>query len=107
LRAAAAALFLALAGCAQVDPHTLYERGRIHYRQGNYRAAIQEFESAYRASHAPALLFDLAQAHRRDGDRGRALPLYRAYLRDLPHAKNRAEVQRRIADLEAGVRSLK
>jgi tetratricopeptide (TPR) repeat protein len=91
------ALAVALAACA--DPHELYQRGLVYYRLGDYRAAIHEFEAAYRTTRAPALLYDLAQAHRLDGDRRRALPLYRAYLHDLPNARNRAEVEQRIAEL--------
>lgn len=97
----AAALFLALAACGHVDPRELYQRGRVYYRLGDYRAAIREFEEAYRTTRSPALLYDLAQAHRLDGNRQRALPLYRAYLHDLPKAKNRAEVEQRISELEA------
>ena len=97
----AAALLLALAACGHTDPRELYQRGRVYYRLGDYRAAIRDFEAAYLTTRAPALLYDLAQAYRLDGDRRRALPLYRAYLHDLPKAKNRAEVEERIAELEA------
>ena len=95
----AAALLLALAACGHTDPHELYQRGRVYYRLGDYRSAIRDFEAAYRTTRAPALLYDLAQAHRLDGDKSRALPLYRAYLHDVPNAKNRFEVEQRIAEL--------
>jgi tetratricopeptide (TPR) repeat protein len=92
--------FLALyLGCAHADPEELYRRGMLHYELGRYPDAIDAFTRAYQASGKPALLYDLAQAYRMSRAPEKALPLYRAYLRQSPRAANRDEVERRIAEL--------
>src|SRR5439155_1654304 len=68
-----------------------YERGTLRYNLGDFDAAIVEFKAAYEASRAPALLYNLAQAHRLNRDPERALYFYRTYLREAPDAENRAE----------------
>ncbi len=87
--------------CAHADPQALYQRGRADYQRGRYQRAIDAFAEAYRATGEPELLYDMAQAFRRDHALDKALPLYRAYLQKAPHAANRAEVEERIADLRA------
>jgi len=91
--------WLFLVACAHADPHQLYLRGRAHYHARQYQLAIADFDHAYKISREPALLFDLAQAQRKNRAPDRALPLYRAYLRAQPRAANRVEVKLRIAQL--------
>jgi hypothetical protein len=71
------------------------------YDLGHWDEAIRGFETSYRLTGDPILLFDLAQAHRQAGHVRAALTTYRAYLRQRPDAPNRAKVEERIADLEA------
>src|SRR5262249_30670262 len=47
----------------------------------------------------PIFLFNIAQAYRQKGDPQKAVFFYRAYLRESPRARNRAEVEGRIAEL--------
>ncbi|HZS40562.1 MAG TPA: hypothetical protein VFF06_27205 [Polyangia bacterium] len=77
-----------------------YERGLAHYNLREYLNAIDEFQSAYRYKPDPVFLYNLGQAHRLANDPEHALYFYRAYLRNLPDAENRAEVEQRIVDLE-------
>ena len=67
-----------------------YERGTKFYDIGKYDDAIREFEAAYEAKSDPAIIFNLAQAHRLAGHNQEALQLYRNYLRYVPHPPNRA-----------------
>jgi tetratricopeptide (TPR) repeat protein len=80
----------------------LYEQGKISYAIGDYPSAIALFEQSYALSRAPALLFNLAQAHRLAGfgHCRRAHWLYGRYLDAVPHAENASEVEERIRELE-------
>jgi tetratricopeptide (TPR) repeat protein len=95
----------ALAHGAPADSETAearahYERGLTHYNLQEYRSAIAEFKEAYRLHPSPTLLYNIAQCQRLVLDAEAALASYRAYLRSLPEAPNRVEVQGRIAGLE-------
>jgi len=80
-----------------------YERGTKLYDIGKYEEAIKEFEAAYEAKSDPALLYNLAQSHRLAGHSSEALQLYRNYLRYVPHAANRVDIEERIKTLEKTV----
>jgi tetratricopeptide (TPR) repeat protein len=77
-----------------------YQKGTTFYDLGRYDDAIKEFEAAYQIKNDPALLYNLAQSHRLAGHDEQALHFYRTYLRRVPNAKNRTEIEGRIAALE-------
>src|SRR5437868_15101709 len=54
----------AAGGDATISPEARrhVEEGVVHYDAGRYQQAIDEFELAYRLSHRPALLFNIARA---------------------------------------------
>lgn len=79
---------------------------RAHFHEGTkafdlglYDLAIREYMAAYQAKSAPALLYNLAQAHRLAGHLKEAQRFYRIYLERLPNAKNRDEVEAKLAAL--------
>ena len=76
-----------------------YEAGLARYNLGEFDAAINEFKTAYTLSHAPRLLFNIAQAQRLKKDYAQALYSYTTYLRLVPDAPNRVDVTARIAEL--------
>ncbi len=86
------------AGKKAAKPH--YEKGASEYNLGHFAEAISEFEKAYEQDPAPILLFNIAQAHRQSGNNERAAFFYRRYLEQDPNADNRADVEKRIKDLE-------
>jgi tetratricopeptide (TPR) repeat protein len=97
----AVALF---AGSARAEDLSV---ARDHYRKGttaydlqDYRTAAHEYEEAFRIVNDPALLFNIGQAYRYAGDATKAIGAYRAFLRRVPKADNRAEVEARITDLQ-------
>ena len=59
------------------------------------------FLEAYRLKPDPSFLFNIAQCHRKLGELNAALDFYRKYLRSLPNAPNRVEVERMISELRA------
>lgn len=79
----------------------LFERGRVAYDDGRYRDAWDYFHQAYVLSKRPQLLYNVGQAADRLRLDQQALDAFRLYLKKLPEADNRREVENRIAALEA------
>src|SRR5262245_62111772 len=77
-----------------------YQKGTAFYDLGRYQDAIREFEAAYELKNDPALLYNLAQSHRLAGNAEQALHFYRTYLKKVPKAANRVEIEGRITTLE-------
>ena len=78
-----------------------FNQGNRHYELGHYQEALNEFEVAYMAVPDPVFLFNIAQCHRKMGHDKEAVGFYKSYLRAAPNAPNRADVQKRIRELEA------
>lgn len=84
-----------------------FQAGAAAYAAGDYLAAIQALESAYRATPLPAIAFSLAQALRRQyfvshelEHLNRAVTLYRSYLTQVPLGGRRADATDALAQLE-------
>jgi tetratricopeptide (TPR) repeat protein len=107
LLAAAVVLTLWPPTQAHADPARLrearahYEQAVAYYNLDEYAPALAEFREAYRIKPDPSFLFNIAQCHRRLGQNEAALDYYRKYLRNLPDAPNRADVERMVAELHA------
>ena len=80
---------------------THYENAVSHYNLDEIEAALEEFREAYRFKPDPSFLFNIAQCYRKLGQREAAIDFYRKYVRASPDATNRAEAERRIAELKA------
>jgi tetratricopeptide (TPR) repeat protein len=78
-----------------------YEQAISHYNLDELEPALAEFREAYRFKPDPSLLFNIAQCHRKLGQREAAIDFYRKYVRASPDANNRAEAERWIAELKA------
>jgi tetratricopeptide (TPR) repeat protein len=78
----------------------LYERATRLYDVGKYGDAIAAYEQAYLLVEDPALLYNIGQAYRLWDRPEEALRSYKNYLRKRPEASNRADVERKISDLE-------
>jgi tetratricopeptide (TPR) repeat protein len=77
-----------------------FEDGSRLYDLGKFRDAAREYEEAYKYKPDPALLFNIGQAYRAAGDAGDALTAYKSYLRKVPEAPNRKEVEGHIEKLQ-------
>jgi tetratricopeptide (TPR) repeat protein len=77
-----------------------YERATRAYDIQKYQEAIDEYQKAYEIAGDPAMLYNVAQAYRLNGQLPEALHSYRRYLQRSPNARNREDVDRKIADLE-------
>jgi tetratricopeptide (TPR) repeat protein len=108
--ASAAAPALAAAPAPASDPAAVararFEAGVTAFDQGRFRDAVELFKEADRLAPSARLSFNIAKVYERMGDNRGALAAYRDYLRRLPGAENRAEVSRRVAELEQSLMAL-
>jgi tetratricopeptide (TPR) repeat protein len=92
---------------AETKPETtaqmreLFEKAQASYDRGEYPQAEEQFLAAYQIKPAPSLLFNAAVAREKQGNRAGAAELFQRYLTESPDARDRAEVQQRIAALQA------
>jgi tetratricopeptide (TPR) repeat protein len=76
-------------------------RATIEYNLGHFDEAVTEYEAAYKLALDPAMLFNIAQAHRLGGHPERALAAYKAYLRTAPPgARGRKQAEKWRDELE-------
>jgi hypothetical protein len=78
----------------------LFEKGRVAFADGQYRDAWEHFRDAYKLSKRPALLYNVGQSADRMRMDREALEAFRLYLKKLPEAENRKEVESRVRWLE-------
>jgi tetratricopeptide (TPR) repeat protein len=107
MRLLVAAVVLVLAGPAGADnkdaARAAYQEATREYDLNEFDKALEAFKRAYRNYEEPAFLFNIAQCERQLGKKDEAIKFYRSYLRKMPDAPNRAEVERLIAGLEASI----
>jgi hypothetical protein len=87
----------------KAEMKSLYERATRAYDVGKYAEAIEEYQKAYEIGGDPPMLYNIAQAYRLNDQPGEAVRFYRRYLQRAPQARNREDVERKIADLEKQV----
>src|SRR5439155_18935700 len=80
-----------------------YAEATRYYDLNRFDLALEAFQRAYWNYEEPAFLYNLAQCHRQLHHKSDAVAFYRSYLRKLPDAPNRGDVQRTIGDLEAAI----
>jgi tetratricopeptide (TPR) repeat protein len=80
-----------------------FELGKKAYTVGDFDHAIELWKEGYELKDDPIFLYNIAQAYRQKGDSAKAIFYYRGYLRDAPQAKNRPEVEARMAELQRGI----
>jgi len=78
-----------------------YATGVRHFDLSEFDEALAEFKVAYRNKPDPVFLYNIGQCHRKLGHTDEAINFYQSYLRRAPDAKNREEVERRIAELQS------
>ena len=80
-----------------------YDKGTAAYALGDFVEAAYQYEAAFRLKADPALLFNAAQAHRRAGNRRRAMELYQNLLRVFPTAKGHQVARQHLDELRRSV----
>jgi tetratricopeptide (TPR) repeat protein len=87
-------------GSVPEKARALADRGRAAHDAGDYTTAISAFTQAYVMAPSPALLFNLAQAYRLQGDCDDAALMYRRYLATNPGPEARALAETHLASVE-------
>ncbi len=73
---------------------------KVHFKLGEFEAAIADWKEAYRLKSVPSILFNIAQAYRLVGNYKQSKFYYNNYLTDMPNAPNKDEVARQLEQLE-------
>ena len=94
------------ADAAQLTPQQK-EEVKLHYQRATraydlqkYQEAIEEYQKAYEISGDPPMLYNIGQAYRLADQPSEAVRYYRRFLQRMPNARNREDVERKIADQE-------
>ena len=82
------------------EARRLIAEGVRCFRANDYAGAVRAFTAANAAVPSPDLWYNIARAREMAQEYAGAVEDYRRYLRDKIDAPDRAEVERRIADLE-------
>lgn len=77
-----------------------YKAATGHFAVGEFAAAANEYEAAFKLHQDPALLFNAAQARRLAGENQKALVLYKNFLQLYPDSKQAPAVREQIAHLQ-------
>jgi hypothetical protein len=90
----------------QTEARAAFQRGGQFYQDSDWAHAIEAYRQAFDLWPNPVILFNLAQAYRRDGQLTQATETFQRYLREAPQISNeqRVEVEeaiREIADQRA------
>ncbi len=80
-----------------------YEEGTKAYNLGDFARAIEHYRAAYNALPEAVFLYNIAQSYRLAKDFEQALFFYQSFLRNMPDAANRAEVEARITEMQGAL----
>jgi tetratricopeptide (TPR) repeat protein len=80
-----------------------FQRGRIHYDNGEFDQAAVAFEQAYSLSRRHALLYNLYLAYRDANQQEKAAEALRNYLDRVEVIENRPQLEARLKALEEGI----
>src|SRR5690349_15258428 len=82
------------------EAQRLYGEGTKAYNLGDFAKAIENYKAAYNVLPEPVFLYNIAQAYRLANDLPQAVFFYKSFLRNMPDAPNRAEVEARVKEIE-------
>jgi tetratricopeptide repeat protein len=101
---AAVAIVAASAAPARADDaqaaRELFTQGNTFFDLGQFEKAIDAWQQGYQLKNDPGFLYNIAQAYRTTGDTQKAIFFYKRYLSNAPKARNREEVEQKIAALQ-------
>lgn len=101
--AAAPAAPAAAPTTTETQAREAFERGRIHYDNGDFPRAASAFEEAYRLSGRDGLLYNLYLSYRDANNQEKAAESLRAYLTKVEVIENRPQLEARLKALDEGI----
>ena len=84
---------------SEVAARALYAAAKAEYDAGQFKTALLHFQDAYDQSMRPQLLYNVGLAADRLRFNKTALDAFERYLKELPDAENRVEVENRVKAL--------
>lgn len=96
----AALVLLARVAHADGDAEKLYQEGQTAYDEKRYDDAITSWDKAYALSKLPALMFNLAQAHRLAGHCTKAVDAYQRFLTLDPASTEKPDAEQFLRELQ-------
>lgn len=86
----------------QSEARAHFQRGGQFYQDSDWAHAIEEFQSAFAIWPNPVILFNLAQAYRRDGQLTQAIETFNRYVEAAPSLtrEQRAEVEESVREIQ-------
>src|SRR5262249_28463094 len=84
-----------------------YDEAQTEYAIGRFAHAIELYKQAYALTQRPSMLFNIAQAYRLANDPTQAKFFYESYLRRVPDAPNRPEIEQRIDEMEQAIAKMR
>lgn len=81
-----------------------FQLGRLHYDNGEFQQAAENFEEAYRLSKRDVLWYNIHLAHRDAGNDAKAAEALRNYLTRVEAIANRAQLEARLEALDKQVK---
>lgn len=81
------------------EAHRVFLRAAAAYGNGEFEVAAELFEQAYALRPEPQLLYSLGSARERAGRVVGAIEAYEAFLREVPDAEERPDVERSLDTL--------
>jgi tetratricopeptide (TPR) repeat protein len=91
----------------ETEAREAFQRGRIHYDNGEFDQAATAFEQAYSLSHRHALLYNLYLAYRDANQQEKAAEALGNYLDRVEVIENRPQLEARLKALEEGIAARK
>jgi tetratricopeptide (TPR) repeat protein len=85
----------------------LIESATKHYQAGDYDSAAAEYFAAYEKKPLAALLFNVAQSHRKAGRYAEALTLYERFLKEDPKSTLAPEAEAHATAMRAQIEAAK
>ncbi len=77
-----------------------YAEGTKAYNLGDFAKAVESFKAAYQTKPDPVYLYNIAQSYRLMKNWEQAQFFYKSFLRNMPDAPNKEEVDQRIKEMD-------
>ena len=88
-----------------VKAKAAFDRAEVHFKLGEFKAALPLYKEAYRAKAMPEFLFNIGQCHRHLGDCRKANFFFRQFLSHRPKTPHKANLEKLIKECEAHIKA--
>ena len=90
---------------AEKKARDAFRKAEVHFRLGEFKAALPLYKEAFRAKAMPEFLFNIGQCHRHLGDCKQANFFFRQFLMQRPGSPHRANLEKMIRECEVHLKA--